>query len=396
VADFLIARAPNPILILGQTYDFFDRRGLRQAYEEVKRFYEVLKAPSDSVGLFIGPQGHGYSMHNQEAMVSFFSRHSGHKNVTRITKVEDLGERLNVTSSGEVIPAGSKPIFEMISEKADTLAEKRRKISKAQLRSRITKLLHLSTGRSLPHYRVLRANSTAGIRVARYAIETEGDIRALLHKYSDSPHTHSLDVEKEIHLFLPHISSECDMVEDPLALSLRKQGTAYALDTRGLGESLPDEGGGDFFQAYGMDYMSNGYGIMLGESFLGRRVHDLLTTLDLLEEAGARRIHLYGRGQGSLIGLFGSVVDSRITSVVLKNSPLSYRSWANAPLVSWPNANVLRGVLKEFDLPDCYRALGKRLQLIQPCGPDMEPLTGRALTSELSICGLRRDLIRRS
>ena len=392
MADFLIARAPNPILMLGQTYDFFDRRGLRQAYEEVKRFYQVLRAPSDSVGLFIGPQGHGYSRHNQEAMVSFFSRHSGKKRVTRLSKVEDLGDRLNVTPKGEVIPAGAKPVFEMIREKADSLSTKRTKSTVSQLRAQLTRLLRLPKRTPIPHYRVLRASSFAGGRVARYAIQTEGHVRALLHRHLDTPYTHSLDIDKEIHLYLPHTSSEIDMSEDRLALSLKRKGTVYSLDTRGLGESLPDEGGKDFFEAYGMDYMSNGYGIMLGESFLGRRVHDLLTTIDLLEDAGARRIHLYGRGQGSLIALFVSVVDSRITSVVLKNAPLSYRSWANAPLVSWPNANVLRDVLKVFDLPDCYRALGKRLKVIQPWGPEMTPLTGHALKTELSACNLSRGL----
>ena len=396
MADFLIARAPNPILMLGQTYDFFDRRGLRQAYEEVKRFYQVLRAPSDSVGLFIGPHGHGYSRHNQEAMVSFFSRHSGKKRVTRLSKVEDLGDRLNVTPKGEVIPAGAKPVFEMIREKAESLSTKRTKSTVSQLRAQLTRLLRLPKRTSIPHYRVLRASSFVGGRVARYAIQTEGHVRALLHRHLDTPYTHSLDIDKEIHLYLPHTSSEIDMTEDKLALSLKRKGTVYSLDTRGLGESLPDEGGKDFFEAYGMDYMSNGYGIMLGESFLGRRVHDLLTTIDLLEDAGARRIHLYGRGQGSLIALFVSVVDSRITSVVLKNAPLSYRSWANSPLVSWPNANVLRGVLKVFDLPDCYRVLGKRLKVIQPWGPDMTPLTGHALKKELSACNLSRDLIEKS
>jgi dienelactone hydrolase len=396
IADFLIARAPNPIMMLGQTYDFFDRRGLELAYKEVKRFYKVLKAPEDSVGLFIGPQGHGYSRHNQEAMVSFFSRHAGKGKVTRLAKVDELGEDLNVTPDGEVIPAGAMPVFEMIREKAQNLAVKRPGITAAQLRTRITKLLNLPDRGSLPHYRVLRAGSVTGNRIARYAIETEGHIRALLHKYMDSPHTHSLDVEKEVHLYLPHTGSEIDMAEDRLAMSLQKRHPIYALDTRGLGESLPDEGGKDFFESYGMDYLSNGYGIMLGESLLGRRVHDLLSTIDLLCNEGARKIHLYGRGQGSLIALFGSVIDPRIKSVVLKNAPLSYQSWAKVPLVSWPNANILRGALKEFDLPDCYRALGRKLQLIQLWGPDMQPIKGRTLKSDLEKCGLSGDLIIRS
>ena len=41
-----------------------------------------------------------------------------------------------------------------------------------------------------------------------------------------------------------------------------------------------DDGGGDFFHPYGMDYMLHGQALLLGESYLGRRVHDLLAVLD--------------------------------------------------------------------------------------------------------------------
>lgn len=32
---------------------------------------------------------------------------------------------------------------------------------------------------------------------------------------------------------------------------------------------------------YGMDYMFHGHGLLFGESYLGRRVHDLLSVMDL-------------------------------------------------------------------------------------------------------------------
>ena len=76
MADFIIAHAPKPVILLGQNYCFFDRRGLREAYAEVSRFYAVLRAPSESTRLFIGPEPHGFSVHNQEAMVEFFAASS--------------------------------------------------------------------------------------------------------------------------------------------------------------------------------------------------------------------------------------------------------------------------------------------------------------------------------
>jgi dienelactone hydrolase len=396
MADFLIARAPNPILLLGQTYDYFDRRGLREVYGEVARFYEVMGAPTGNTGLFIGPQGHGYSRHNQEAMVSFFSRHAGKARVKRVPEIEDLGETLNVTPQGEVLPAGAVPITRFIAAEANRLAGKRKKATSTELKKHLTKLLTLPSNRPVPHHRNLRPQSGAGRTYARYAVETEGHIRAILRKRLETPHAFSLDVEREVRLYLPHVSAEDDLAADRLAISLQKKHPLYALDVRGLGESMPDDGGGDFFGSHRMDYMNNGYGLLLGQSYLGRRIHDTLSVIDLLRHEGARKVHLCGRGQGALIALFAAVLDGRIATVTLKNAPLSFHAWTQVPLVAWPHANFLSGALKHFDLPDFIRALGRKIRLVQPWGPDMKPLPPRALAAELKRTGLSRTLIKRA
>ena len=137
-----------------------------------------------------------------------------------------------------------------------------------------------------------------------------------------------------------------------------------------------------------MDYLFHGHALMLGESYLGRRVHDALTTIDLLVGEGARKVHLYGRGQGALIALCTALLHDRSGTVTLHNSPLSYTAWCKTPLVAWPAANFLRGALCYFDLPDLYRALDKRLSLVEPWGPDMKPLRGKALKLALAEAGL--------
>ena len=163
------------------------------------------------------------------------------------------------------------------------------------------------------------------------------------------------------------------MASDQLAVSLKRSHPLYALDVRGLGESMPEDKE-RFFQPYGMDYMFHGFGLLLGESYLGRRVHDVLSTMDLLVHEGAKEIHLYGRGQGSLLALFAGILHDNIASVTLKNAPPSYSSWVHAPLVAWPAVNFLRDALKVFDLPDCMEALGDKLTLIEPWGADMQPI----------------------
>lgn len=372
--DLMIARAPKPILLLGQKYDYFDRRGLKAAYEELKRFYAIIGAPEENVKLFIGPQGHGYSVHNQEAMVGFFAQHSG-KKVVKVPETETPDEaELYATPEGDVVAAGAKPIYEMISEEADRLAAKRKPLDAEAMKSKLSGLLNLPARKSPPHHRVLRPTRAEGKTIARYAVETEDNIRAIMRKLMETPHGYTLDVEETVHLYLPHVSAEEDMANDPLAVSLRDSHALYALDARGLGESSPLDIK-QFFQSYGLDYMLHGFGILLGESYLGRRVHDVLSTMDLLAHEGAKEIHLYGRGQGSLLALFAGLLHESTATVTLKNALPSYSSWTHAPLVDWPSTNFLRGALKAFDLPDCMEALGDRLKVIEPWGPDMKPIT---------------------
>lgn len=372
MADFFIARAPAPVILLGQAYCFFDRRGLKQAYSEIRRFYDIIGAPANATDIFIGSEDHGFFRDNQEAMVQFFATHAGIQQVTRLEETEDLSDVLNVTPKGEVVPEGATPIYDLIAQKADVLVSKRKKLDKDELIRCVQSALNLSVNRDLPHHRWLRGTTEGGVRLARYAIETEGNIRAIMRKRLSNPsYSHTLDVEREVHLYLPHVSAEEDLIEDPFAKRLKEQHPLYALDVRGLGESLADDER-DFFHPYGNDYMCNGYGLMLGQSFLGRRVHDVLSTLDLLAYEGAEKIHLYGRGQGAIHALFAGFLYSAVTTVTLKNYPLSFHAWTQTPLVSWPAANIPRGVLTSFDLPDLMHALDEKLALIQPWGADME------------------------
>lgn len=380
MADLMAPRAPKPLLLMGQRYDFFDRRGLQEAHADLARLYARLGRP-ENLELFIGPTTHGYSEENQVAMVRFFCKHAG------LDLAPGLGPRapvppalLQVTPEGNTVRAGSRPVFALLDAEAGRLEACRRPPLTAEaIRRRLTSLLALPPWQrsraGLPHYRVPRAVSLGGKTWARYAIETERDLRAILRKRLVNPGwSHTLDLEPEVHLFLPHVSSEEDMAGNAWAQELDPEGALYALDVRGLGESLPEpNGSAGFFQPYGMDYMLHGHGILFGESYLGRRVFDVLRTLELLCAEGAERIHLYGRGQGALLALFAGILHPQVDRIALHNAPLAYRDWTRAPLVAWPAANVLRGVLRHLDLPDLMRLVANRLTLSEPWGPDMKP-----------------------
>ena len=370
MADFLIASAPKPVMILGQEHDFFDRRGHQEAYEELAHFYDLLGAEQD-IGCFRGPHTHGFWPENQQAMASFFCRRAGTDYVPLEETEAVPEEALWATPTGQVIEAGATPIYTLVAERAQEIAHQRPRLGSEALRQRASRLLSLPEARPLPHYRNLHPMRIGDSVYGRYAIETERGIRAILKKRMAAPaRARALGVVGPVRLLLPHLASEEDLRSDPLALDLQMTEELYALDVRGMGESMPDEEGG-FWQIYGLDYMLHGHGLMLDEPYLGRRVYDLLVTIDLLVAEGAESVELLGRGQGALIALFGALVHPGVRHVTLANAPMSYHAWTQTPIVDWPAANCLRGVLRHFDLDDCIRSLGERVTITEPWGPNM-------------------------
>lgn len=288
MADFLISRAPEPVIILGQKYDYFDPRGLEEAFSEVKRFYEILGA-GDSARHFIGGSPHGYYPDAQERMVSFFCRHAGltKKKIKNIT-VSKPGT-LFAAPGGEVLKNGALPIYDIIRGEAEELAEGRKSAGGADLPERLREVLKLPGADSAPHYRVLRPVRLKGLLCARFAVETEKNIKAVVGKLlPGGGRTFVIEPAGEVKVYVPHLSSEADVREGELPAGWLQDPPCYVIDARGLGESFPDEAG-DFLEPYGMDYMFHAYSLMLGESYLGRRVHDCVSVLRLLSSEGARK-----------------------------------------------------------------------------------------------------------
>ena len=370
--DLMVLRAPKPALLLGQAYDYFDRRGLIRAYQDMKHFYDILGEPGN-VELFIGPHGHGYHRENQEAMVKFFAKHGGIGRVSKI-ETEDLGEEtLWATPEGNVIAHGAEPIFCATHRMAERVSSERGTNSPAALKRRICRVLKVSTARNHPAHRVLRPEGPSERRFGRYSVETEGGIQVILRKMmGESDKSAFLEAEERVSLYLPHVSVEEDLEEYASEASW-VPAPVFALDPRGMGESMPEGGLDKFFHPYGLDYMYHGFGLLLGEDYMGRRVHDVLSSMDLLVASGAEVIDLYGRGQGALLALFAGILHRRSGRITLKNGPGSFLEWTKAPLVLWPASNFPRGVLKHFDIPECHEVLGDRLSIIEPWGPDMKP-----------------------
>jgi dienelactone hydrolase len=371
-ADYIAAMAPKPVLLMGQEKDYFDARGLEEAHGRLQHLYGLLGAP-DNLGLFIGADYHGYSQPNREAMYRWFnhatkSAGAGTEPALTLEKDEDLW----CTPRGQIDELRPQTVLTITTALSQSLAAARGRLEGARLQQAVAAALRLPPRAGPPDYRILRPST--GRRypkrfAATYAVETEPGITALVYRLAEAQLLSRPPREgNRAVLYLAHASADAELREEPLIAELIKAEPAlpfFACDLRGLGESQPTTG--SYLAAYGSDYFYAAHGMMFDSPYVAQRTHDVLRVLEWLKASGHTEIHLVAKGWGSIPGTLGAVLAATVVQVTLKHALTSYTAVAEAEDYKWPLSALLPGVLKHFDLPDCYRFLArKNLRQIEP------------------------------
>ncbi len=377
-ADLLIAYAPRPTIVLGQYYDFFDCRYTQAAYRELQRVHELLGSP-DTAQCFIGPTTHGYSIHNREAMYRFFMQHaglSGSAREPRITTLSETDTNVLLRRKNDRLPG--RRVFEFTRDRAAGLAARRGRPVGRRLQHAVLKVLGIALATEPPHYRVtpryIQFRPELKMRGQFLAETAPGILSALTVCGGPEQHPRHLPIGRLI-AYIGHLAGEADLLADPAARALlRGKRTVVAIDPRGIGQSEPLTcGERNFLAPYRADYLYASLHEMFGENYLGARVYDVLRALDLLYAAGATEIELAGRGLGSVTAAFAALLHPRRPRARLWHYLPGYQMLAEAQYYIWPLSAMPRGVLRYFDLPDVYRALGRCLRKSAPWDACMRP-----------------------
>jgi hypothetical protein len=376
--------APKPVIILGKEKDYFDARGLEEAYQRLSSLYGLLGA-KENISYFIGPGYHGYSQENREAMYRLFNRATGISDAQSEPElVIEKDETLYCTPRGQVCELNSRPIYSFTKAASQALTQKRRtSLSDSALKRLIVRTLRLRnwTNQETPEYRILRNWRSRRYPMrywTTYTVETEPGILAVVYRLSDERlMSRPPKGQKRAVLYVSHQSSDAELRDEPLIKELleAEPGSAfYTCDVRGIGESQPDTcNENSFLNPYGCDYFYAIHSIMLDRPYVGQRTYDLLRVLNWLKSNGHEEVHLVAKGWGAVCGTFAAVLSDHVKQVTLKNALTSYTDIAESQNYTWPLSSLVPGILKSFDLPDCYRILqNKNLKQIAPWGPDGE------------------------
>jgi len=374
--DFLAAMAPKPLIILTKERDYFDVRGGLETFGRLKHLYTLLGKP-DNVAIQIGPTEHGYSQENREAMYRWFNR------CTRISDAKtepklvlEKDETLWSTSRGQVAELKSRSIYSFTQEKSRALAARRLDLDGAALPQAVAEALRLPERSGVPEFRILRPlpDRKYPLRYALpYMVATDPGVHALVYRLTPEPlmSRPPRDTDHAI-LYVSHRSTDDELRSERLVRELieAEPGAAfYACDVRGIGESEPQTTNLTDRGEYSTDYFYSSHALMLDYPYVGQRTFDVLRVLDWLNGWGYGQIHLAGKGYGALPATFAVLLSDAVSQVTLKNALGSYTDVAEAKDYNWPLSALPPGVLKTFDLPDCYRELKKKnLKIVDSWG----------------------------
>ena len=365
-ADFIVARAPKPTLIMATISDFFSIQGSRETYSDMKHIYTIFDKP-ENIEITEDDGGHGYTRKNREAMYAFFQKHlqlPGSPVEEEIDYPTPL--ELQKTPTGQLSTSlGGETVFSL------NRADAGKMISEIE-----------SSRKSNPNYGTAALNTAKllsgyiepsgvdnpvftgrfkreGYSVEKYHVKGEGDyvIPYLLLKPS-SPNKKSI-----IYLHPSDKSAEAGDGGE-MEWFVKNGFTVLAPDLIGIGEMGNGSFKGDA-EIGGVTYNTWYTSTIIGRSIVGIRAGDVARLIQVLKKQGTEEIFGLARKEMTPVMLYAAAFNDEIKRIALLEPCSSYRSIVMNRFY-YPGFihNLVPGALKSYDLPDLAGTLAPRKLLM--------------------------------
>jgi len=381
-ADYLMMRAPTPILICAATGDFFDIQGTWSSFRYAKRLYTRLGF-AEHVDLLENDAGHNYNRTQRQGVLRWMARWLLNKD-TPLTEppIKLLSEEeIQCAPDGQVMLIdGAKSVYDLNRDFERQLAEHRRKLwsnkRKAKLLGRVRSLARIRELAALPKPKVEKVGTVQrpGYRIEKLILKPEFGIYlpALLFTPKQA------DI-RDVVLYIHEEGKIADANDDgPIGELVNNANAVLAVDIRGIGETKQSD------QKYGKPYFGSDsqdvfMAYLLGRSFVGMRAEDILTCARWLAENKALGqpgcIFLVTVGNVDVPALHAAALEPDIFSrVVLKGSLVSWSNLIEMGLSKNQLVNTVHAALMTYDLDNLAEILGNKLTIEQPFDAMGEPL----------------------
>ncbi|MBN2376233.1 MAG: acetylxylan esterase [Sedimentisphaerales bacterium] len=382
-ADYLMMRAPMPIMICAATKDFFDIGGVWDSFRYAKRLYSRMGF-SEQIDLIENDAPHNYGKLQREAATRWLSRWlRGVDEVINEPAIKLFtDEELQCTLQGQVmLLEGARSSYDINEEYEKRLATGRREYwaatPKAEALEKVRKIVDVRKLSDLPEPEVQNLGKVQGdgYHVEKLVIKPEKGIylAALLFvPEKDNP--------DKLVLYLNEKGKADQAQADGEIVKLVKAGqVVLAVDLRGSGETKQNDQ--SYFKPHhGGDGQDVYTAYLLRRSYVGMRAEDVLVCARYAKQkfdslpAGA--ITLVARGNVAVPALHAAALEPELfSSVALSDMLVSWSNVIKTHISKNQLVSMVHGALAVYDLGDLIASLpvGK-VEIVNPLDAAGNPI----------------------
>ncbi len=374
-ADFVIAFAPKPYLILSAMRDFFPIAGTRQTFREAKRLYGLMGA-EEKLNMVEADDEHGYTRPRRLAAYRWMNRWlKGADEPIDEPEIEiESEEDLRCTAKGQIsLSLGGETIFSINLAEARRVKPKRGAIStpedlrrfQSEIRARVQRLTAFERPAGSPDARASGEIARDGYRIEKLLIGNDPAVPALLFIPDGSR------PKRRTILYVHENGKAAEAkVGGEIEELVRGGAMALAIDLRGRGEMR--EEADRVWDIFG-HFESAMTALLVGKTLVGLRAEDVIRAVDALaarRDVEMESLSAFGKGDAAVVLLHAAALDDRIKSVTLEEMLVSYESVVDWKIHQEVFESVVPAALANYDLPDLAASLApRRLQIINAVNP---------------------------
>jgi dienelactone hydrolase len=352
--DYLLMRAPVPVLICAATRDFFPIDGVWTVFRQAKRMYARLGF-AERVDLIEDDVEHDFSSVLRVGAVRWMRRWLMEVDDAIVERDAPVctEEELKCAPDGQVtlIP-GARSGFDLNVVWNRRLARKRREFwegaTPGERRKAVREIVGVPVLRELPLGKLERVGvvERKDCRIDKLLVHVDEQVQLPALMFAPPR------FGGEAYLYV-HGEGKGVEAQGEIARLVRQGNRVLAVDVRGCGELAPEELWRSGFLAY-----------LLGLSYTGMRTADVLVAARLLggyrRRKGKRVVHLIGVGDAGPAVLHAAALEPRLfASLTLRRSLVSWNSLVRGPEELDFAAHAVHGALRKYDLADLLELLPK-------------------------------------
>ncbi len=378
-ADYLMMRAPTPIIICAATKDFFDITGTWDSFRYAKRLYSRMGF-AERINLLENDAPHNYNQIQRQSVARWMSRWLLKKDEPITESAIELlsEEEIKCTPEGQVMALkGARSTYDLNRDYEKKLAKQRKKLwkttSRIEMLNRVRELAGIRKLTELPK-----------LRVESIGIEDRSDykIEKLIVKPEEGIYLPALMfmprqmLSVGVVLYIHENGKDKEAGPGGAIEKLVKSGRLVsAVDLRGTGETQ-QTGQKRLGEATGFNWKNLYTAYLLGRSYVGMRAEDIMVCARYLKQQQDGPVDLVAVGHVSVPALHAAALEPDLFgSVKLRRGLVSWSNVIESGRSKNQLVNTVHGALTVYDLSDLAATLGGKLTIEEPLNALGEPIT---------------------